>query len=883
MDAKGAAELISKRRTWVGPHLRRGLNIKGYWRGTYDVGDYQLASGMLDDATTTGGSTRKPKFSKPMRATTGIVVSEHLDRTRKVPVSDIKLSDVNKWVEDNIDLLSKDQHWAGAWIAKEEDDQGREFGPDLVWLDVVTIYPKEQRQKAIDAGITHNQREIWDLDNMEPIITFGTGAVEKAMSKRRRLVGVFAPDPQHILDNIRAAAMQEPVEKGLRIPKLKKIKAKAKAKLSMVDGDGDGKIMDGTKHEAPAPKPKLPRGNVSASRARRSRGGKDIPTVSSKPKKFSERLAEIKEQKPVRVKSADEALKRIADGEHVEMDPEIVGVFLEKLSAIGKEAFDKGEETPDYDLCRVHVKNTNIFCDDNLGIVRDKMPQLSGKKLKPGSYAAKKLAKMQADAKARGDKKIPDEVDLADEFVKLLESQGVTVKPGKVDASKLKATQSQLKGGQVGGMMAASTIKGGKLDLSKPIFVSSDNYILDGHHRWASLAALQFTEGELLEMNVRRIDIPIQELVGLTNEFTEKMGVLPKFSKSAPLCIGCGEVSKRKHGKAGRGPNPKSTPKEIVGSHGHRSHGKSILWPALYEHLREKGYPKAKAAAISNAGWKKKRMGIPTNTPMSARGVLKADVQKSLLDRYAPDGPDLGHTYGKLTPKQAAQRKKAAAASAAKRRGKRKSNKLAYMRGQAAAKKTTGNRRVDLVNRRNALRQHAKRRNPSAHAGEMAPANYANLAVAHERAQDAIERHKQFAKSDDFVVSKTEDDQQLVFGWAYTTHDENGQLVVDKSGDFIDDPAELENAAYDFVLHSRQGGQDHARAGDSPVVKSTMVESVVLTPEKIEAMGIPGGSVPTGWWVGFKVEDPVLWQSVKDGKYTSFSIHGTGVRKAVEA
>lgn len=760
LDAKGAAELISKRRTWVGPHLRAGLNIKGYWRGSYDVGDYQLASGMLDDATTTGGSTRKPKFSKPMRATTGIVVSEHLDRTRKVPVGDIKLSDVNKWVEDNIDLLSKDQHWAGAWIAKEEDDQGREFGPDLVWLDVVTIYPKEQRQKAIDAGISHNQREIWDLDNMEPIITFGTGAVEKAMSKRRRLVGVFAPDPQHILDNIRAAAMQEPVEKGLRIPKLKKIKAKAK--LSMVDGDGDGKIMDGTKHEAPAPKPKLPRGNVSASRARRSRGGKDIPTVSSKPKKFSERLADIKEQKPVRVKSADEALKRIADGEHVEMDPEIVGVFLEKLSAIGKEAFDKGEETPDYDLCRVHVKNTNIFCDDNLGIVRDKMPQLSGKKLKPGSYAAKKLAKMQADAKARGDKKIPDEVDLADEFVKLLESQGVTVKPGKVDASKLKATQSQLKGGQVGGMMAASTIKGGKLDLSKPIFVSSDNYILDGHHRWASLAALQFTEGKLLEMNVRRIDIPIQELVGLTNEFTEKMGVLPKFSKSAPLCIGCGEVSKRKHGKAGRGPNPKSSAKEVAGSHGHRSHGKSILWPALYEHLLAKGYSKAKSAAISNAGWKKKRMGIPTNTPMSAMGVLKSEPDES------------------------------------------------------------------------------------------------------------------------FNVAKVEEEQQLVFGWAYTTHDENGHLVIDKSGDFIDDPTELENAAYDFVLHSRQGGQDHARAGDSPVVKSTMVESVVLTPEKIEAMGIPGGSVPTGWWVGFKVEDPVLWQGVKDGKYTSFSIHGTGVRKAVE-
>jgi hypothetical protein len=68
--------------------------------------------------------------------------------------------------------------------------------------------------------------------------------------------------------------------------------------------------------------------------------------------------------------------------------------------------------------------------------------------------------------------------------------------------------------------------------------------------------------------------------------------------------------------------NPKSTPKEIHGSHGHRPHGKSILWPALYEHLRRKGKSKAAAAAISNSAWKKKRMGIATNTPTSARGAL---------------------------------------------------------------------------------------------------------------------------------------------------------------------------------------------------------------------------------------------------------------------
>lgn len=143
---------------------------------------------------------------------------------------------------------------------------------------------------------------------------------------------------------------------------------------------------------------------------------------------------------------------------------------------------------------------------------------------------------------------------------------------------------------------------------------------------------------------------------------------------------------------------------------------------------------------------------------------------------------------------------------------------------------------------------------------------------------------KEEPQSEEFTISKTDNDKQLVFGWAYVSHDHEGNEVVDKSGDYIEDPWELEEAAYRFVMHSRQGGQDHARDGDSPVVKSTMVESMVFTAEKAEAMGIPPGVLPTNaWWCGFKVEDPTLWQGVKDGRYTSFSIHGSGVRHPVES
>lgn len=61
-------------------------------------------------------------------------------------------------------------------------------------------------------------------------------------------------------------------------------------------------------------------------------------------------------------------------------------------------------------------------------------------------------------------------------------------------------------------------------------------------------------------------------------------------------------------------PSPLSTPKEIVGHHGHLPSGPSIRWPALYDHLKAKGMTKAKAAQISNGLWNKKH-GVPTKHP----------------------------------------------------------------------------------------------------------------------------------------------------------------------------------------------------------------------------------------------------------------------------
>lgn len=128
--------------------------------------------------------------------------------------------------------------------------------------------------------------------------------------------------------------------------------------------------------------------------------------------------------------------------------------------------------------------------------------------------------------------------------------------------------------------------------------------------------------------------------------------------------------------------------------------------------------------------------------------------------------------------------------------------------------------------------------------------------------------------------SKVAEDKHQVFGWA-SIMNRDGKPVVDRQGDWIA-VEEIEKSAYDYVVKSRTGGNEHRRSEDRevPFQVSDMIESFVVTPEKREAMSL-GDDVPDGWWVGFKVNDEDTWDDVKSGKVTGFSVHGKGKRQAV--
>ena len=127
-----------------------------------------------------------------------------------------------------------------------------------------------------------------------------------------------------------------------------------------------------------------------------------------------------------------------------------------------------------------------------------------------------------------------------------------------------------------------------------------------------------------------------------------------------------------------------------------------------------------------------------------------------------------------------------------------------------------------------------------------------------------------------FKIEKSNDEKMLAFGWASVAVRVDGEQIVDWDGELID-PEELERAAYEFVELYREGGEMHERGG-----AAVLVESVVFTKEKQRVMGIPEGTLPEGWWIGFKVLDGAVWEKVKDGTYPMFSIEGAAKRVDVE-
>lgn len=126
------------------------------------------------------------------------------------------------------------------------------------------------------------------------------------------------------------------------------------------------------------------------------------------------------------------------------------------------------------------------------------------------------------------------------------------------------------------------------------------------------------------------------------------------------------------------------------------------------------------------------------------------------------------------------------------------------------------------------------------------------------------------------TVIKSDDDSRLVFGWANVAVRVDGEQIIDWQGDAID-TGDLEKAAYAYVADFGTAGEMHQRGGVGHVI-----ESIVFTKEKAAALGIPADILPEGWWIGFKITDDEVWEKIKSGEYSMFSIAGEAIREPME-
>jgi hypothetical protein len=125
------------------------------------------------------------------------------------------------------------------------------------------------------------------------------------------------------------------------------------------------------------------------------------------------------------------------------------------------------------------------------------------------------------------------------ELFNYLKANGATISKSSVQASELKAVQGEFSDEGVEKMMR-KTDKDGGTTRKKPLIVSADNYIIDGHHRW--LAAYNMDE----QVPIIKFSLPVSELLQLVKDFKhttyrgiykEAKATKPKYSVMEQACI----------------------------------------------------------------------------------------------------------------------------------------------------------------------------------------------------------------------------------------------------------------------------------------------------------------------------------------------------------
>jgi GNAT superfamily N-acetyltransferase len=179
-----------------------------------------------------------------------------------------------------------------------------------------------------------------------------------------------------------------------------------------------------------------------------------------------------------------DAIDKVIKGEVGKVVPADAEFLLDKMA-------DR-EDNPD--LTNLEIVGTKLFTRDNLGIMRDQMPQVpSGAK---------------------------------DEFLDEMTKRGIKVKRDDVSPQKLHPIQAEISASKTGKILRDLNLKGHKKGDGARIVVSSDNYVIDGHHRWAASAFMSLNDSDE-KIPVLRVDMTHMELIDVVRAWNKAMDIKP--------------------------------------------------------------------------------------------------------------------------------------------------------------------------------------------------------------------------------------------------------------------------------------------------------------------------------------------------------------------
>jgi len=410
-----------------------------------------LTQSVLDRVKANGGlSVNMRDGSEP---TKGYMVASPVKQAPVVdaddfydPVKGRKI--LSDFVKANKKDLGGGKKYLGLWHNKEDNK---------VYLDVSQNV--QDRGRAVELGRQRNQISIWDVVNFEEIGTGGTGVTEKRRDsdggitiryigddgRTNRFLGGF--DLQQNNEVEKHSTHDQSSHAGSR----RRIGSDA-TETQPRKPQGEQEITDPN-----APKPKLKPG-----------------------------------RKPDASGSLEERAEKLANGERIQVTKKEAKKIMKIMA--------KREDDPD--LTNMHIEDTLLYDEDNLGIPRNKMPQVP------------------SDTKAI--------------FVTEMEKRGARVQRGVADPSKLHPIQKEMSATKVGLIMKKLREKGMKTDDGGRIIISKDNYVIDGHHRWAAAAMLSF-EDSSIKLPVIRVDMNHKDLIAATLAWNDATGIKP---------VGMGESNK---------------------------------------------------------------------------------------------------------------------------------------------------------------------------------------------------------------------------------------------------------------------------------------------------------------------------------------------------